>query len=122
MYEKYIYVGFSMRFDIMSLTQKKPTHKLTRLEFLVLLALRKKPLHGYGIMKKLTTKMPGAWKAKSGSLYPLLKRMEKKNLIESKKKKTKTLYRLTPEGKEAVDEYVLAWKELYRIFKEMGKP
>ncbi|MFC2174919.1 PadR family transcriptional regulator [archaeon] len=110
-----------MSFDIMSLVQKKPTHKLTRLEFLVLLSLRSRPLHGYGIMKKLTTKMPGVWKVKSGSLYPLLKRMVKKGLLEPKKKRTRTLYRLTPEGRGAVDEYLGAWKELYGIFKKMGK-
>ncbi len=108
-----------MPFDIMSLIHKKPSHKLTRLEFLVLLSLRRKPLHGYGIMKKLTTKMPGIWKAKSGSLYPLLKRMERKGLIEPRKRRTKTLYSLTPEGKEAVDGYISAWKELYNIFKKM---
>lgn len=119
MYQKYVPVGFCMRFDLMSLVQKKPTHKLTRLEFLVLLSLRGRPLHGYGIMKKLTTKMPGVWKAKSGSLYPLLKRMERKGLLESKKKRTRTLYRLTPEGKAAVVEYLDAWKELYRIFRAM---
>lgn len=110
-----------MRFDILSLVRKKPTHKLTRLEFLVLLALHKKPLHGYGIMKKLTTKMPGLWTAKSGSLYPLLKRMEEKGLVESKPKRSKTLYRLTSDGKEAVDEYIEAWKELYKIFREMSR-
>jgi DNA-binding PadR family transcriptional regulator len=110
-----------MAFDILSLTQKKPGHKLTRLEFLVLLSLRRKPLHGYGIMKKLTTKMPGVWKVQSGSLYPLLRRMVKKGLVEKKEFRRKIKYRLTPEGKSAVDEYIDAWKELYRIFRAMGK-
>jgi len=110
-----------MGFDILSLTQKKPSYKLTRLEFLVMLSLRRKPLHGYAIMKKLTLKMPGIWKVKSGSLYPLLKRLEKKGFLEKKAFKNKTKYRLTATGKEAVDDYIQAWKELYRIFRVMGK-
>lgn len=110
-----------MTFDILSLVKKKPTIKISRLEFLILLSLRRKPLHGYAIMKKLNKKMPGVWKAKSGSLYPLLKRMEKHELVESKQKRDRTLYRLTPLGQKAVDQYFDAWKELYSIFKEMKK-
>ena len=119
MYRIYIYVGFSMGFDILSLVHERPSYKLTRLEFLVLLSLRKKPLHGYAIMKKLTDKMPGVWKVKSGSLYPLLKRMVKKGLLEKRAKRKKTKYALTIEGKEAVEQYIRAWKELYMIFKQM---
>lgn len=110
-----------MSFDILSLVRSKQTYKLTKLEFLVLLALRKKPLHGYAIMKKLTKKLPGVWTVKSGSLYPLLKRMVRKDLLKTKKSQNKTKYALTDKGKEAVDQYITAWKELYIIFKEMNK-
>ena len=110
-----------MAFDILSLVSKKPTYKLTRLEFLVLLSLRSKPLHGYAIMKKLTRKIPGVWNVKSGSLYPLLKRLVKKGFIQSTTKRGKTRYRLTEYGTNAVDEYMAAWKELYNIFKQMKK-
>jgi PadR family transcriptional regulator PadR len=110
-----------MGFDILSLVQKKPEYNLTRLEFLVLLSLRRRPLHGYAIMKKLTSAMPGSWKVKSGSLYPLLKRMVRKGLIEKEKKRNMTKYSLTPEGREAVDDYIAAWKELYFLFREIGR-
>jgi DNA-binding PadR family transcriptional regulator len=72
-------------------------------------------------MKKLTEKMPGVWKVKSGSLYPLLRRMTRKGLLESKVIRGKTKYRLTQEGTEAVDQYIEAWKELYLLFKQMNK-
>ncbi len=111
-----------MSFDILSLVHSKPTYKLTRLEFLVLLSLKKKPLHGYAIMKKLTQKTPGIWKAKSGSLYPLLRRLVKKQFIDVEMKKGVKKYHLTDKGKDATEQYITAWKELYALFKEMNKP
>lgn len=108
-----------MNFDILSLVTTKLTYKPTKLEFLVLLSLKRKPLHGYAIMTKLTQKLPGVWKAKSGSLYPLLSRMVKKGLIEAEVRRGKKKYSLTVKGKEAVDQYIIAWKELYFLFKEM---
>jgi DNA-binding PadR family transcriptional regulator len=105
----------------MSLVKTKPSHKLTKLEFLVLLSLKKKPLHGYGIMKRLDKNLPGVWKPKSGSLYPLLKRMKKKGLLESKNVKGKNKYFLTSGGEEAINQYIHAWKELYEIFKQMTR-
>ncbi|MBN3037711.1 MAG: PadR family transcriptional regulator [Candidatus Diapherotrites archaeon] len=110
-----------MKFDILSLVRSKPTHKISRLEFLVLLSLRKGPMHGYAVMKKLTRKMPGVWTAKSGSLYPLLRRMQKKGLVTARVVGGRKEYKLTEVGAEAVDQYLAAWNELYHLFKEMSQ-
>lgn len=110
-----------MSFNLMSLVREKPTFKLTRLEFLVLMALKRKPLHGYAIMKKLEQKLPGVWQPKSGSLYPLLRRMEGKGLLESKVIRGKKKYRLTHDGHDASDQYIKAWKELYMVFKDLAR-
>jgi DNA-binding PadR family transcriptional regulator len=110
-----------MTFNLLSLVHTKPDYKLTRLEFLVLLALKKKPLHGYGIMRRLTKKTPGVWKARSGSLYPLLGRMKKKGLVKSKARGDKKVYSLTRNGRKALNQYLKAWKELYALFREMSK-
>jgi len=110
-----------MYFDILSLVSTKPTYKLTRLEFLVLLSLKRKPLHGYAIMKKLTQKIPGVWKAKSGSLYPLLERMVKKGLVRVEFKRGKKKYLPTLRGREAIEQYLRVWRELYFLFKQMNR-
>lgn len=110
-----------MGFDIFSMVKNKPAQKLTRLEFLVLLTLKRKALHGYAIMKKLKQKMPGLWDVKSGSLYPLLKRMTEKGFIRKESKRNRTKYSLTPSGRESVDQYLQTWKQMYLLFREMNK-
>ena len=58
---------------------------------------------GYDIIKKvgqLTGKKPS-----TGSVYPLLKSMEKKGWIKGKNLQNKTLYNITNTGKEVVESH-----------------
>lgn len=51
------------------------------LENLVLTLLCKREMCGYEILKEIEKLSAGYFRPKSGTLYPILKRLEKKNLI-----------------------------------------
>ena len=84
------------------------------LEFAVLGVLAESPLHGYELRKRLTTVL-GPFRALSyGSLYPCLRRLESRGLIEQvdgppitettapplAAKRARVVYALTADGKE----------------------
>lgn len=78
---------------------------LSESTYLVLLALYDKSLHGYGIIKGIEDISEGNYIIAPGTLYGVLKNLEKQGLIktvkeekESRKKKT---YEITLKGKEA---------------------
>lgn len=68
----------------------------------IILLLSEKPLHGYGIMKKVGDRIGKP--VNPGLLYPFLKQLEKNKLVKSMKKpvgqKPKKVYELTTAGKE----------------------
>jgi len=53
------------------------------IQFLILRVLYEKPMHGYRLMEELEKRSFGCHKLKTGSIYTLLRRMEKKGLISS---------------------------------------
>ena len=72
------------------------------LKFAVLRILAKKPLSGYNLMKHIegvTGKKPSP-----GSMYPLLKSLKEKDLLEEKEIGRSKIYALTSKGKKAVRE------------------
>jgi len=68
------------------------------LKLLVLKALDKKSLSGYGLMKYIEEKI--GTKPSPGSIYPVLDDLTKKNLVYCEKQGRKKIYSLTKEGKE----------------------
>ncbi len=73
------------------------------LEIGILGVLKERPMHGYELKKKLSFLLGHFWQVSYGSLYPALKRLEKRGAIErfySSKEKTKrrNVYRLTDDG------------------------
>jgi DNA-binding PadR family transcriptional regulator len=72
------------------------------LKYIVLKLLTKKPLSGYGIMKEIK-ESTGGWKPSTGSIYPLLDFMLKKELLTVKKVERSKLYELTDLGKEELN-------------------
>lgn len=68
--------------------------------FLILHVLSKKPMYGMEIAEEIARRK--ADKPNPGTLYPTLKYMEKKGLIESSKKGNTKYYRLTQAGKEGL--------------------
>lgn len=102
------------------------THNLT------LWIISKEPIHGYGIMKKLDEFFPNDdFKNNSSKIYPLLRKMEKNNLITGEWKinennKQVKFYSITDEGIEVLDNIRKKQKMIVKnpawinFFKEMA--
>ena len=97
--------------------------KLSPLEYIILAHLRsrelknleKKPVgqYGYELMKELNILFEGSWEAKSGTIYPLLSKLENtKGVLIGQKKKSplgpkKKVYILSDEGRKLIDQIII---------------
>ena len=84
------------------------------LSFQILFLLSKKPMHGEELAKELEKRR--GEKPKAGTIYPALKELSAKNLIEGKKEGKLIVYSLTKEGKEA---FKHSMRYFVRCFGEM---
>ena len=66
----------------------------------VLLALHKRPLHGYGILMTVTEVSVGSVRMRTGTLYPLLKRLMVAGIIEATDRRH---YGLTAYGRSLLE-------------------
>ncbi|MCD4685627.1 MAG: PadR family transcriptional regulator [Anaerolineae bacterium] len=97
----------------------KQARELTTLEQIVLGLISIEPQSGYSIISSLETNTP-RWSASPGSIYPILKRLEKQGLIVGElemvhETRPRKMYTLTPEGEAAVDAWLrgpLTWGEV----------
>lgn len=86
------------------------------LEMLVLRTLVFAPLHGYGIARAIRNNSAEALEIEFGSLYPALKRLERKNWVASKweiseSNRRAKYYRLTTAGRKQLQQQQSAWAE-----------
>lgn len=70
------------------------------LSFLIMHLLSKKKMYGSEIADEIAARKGD--KPNPGTLYPTLKHMERKGLIESSKERNTKVYRLTPAGREGL--------------------
>jgi len=88
---------------------RRQLQNLTEPMYYILLCL-KTPLHGYGIMQKIEEITSGRVKVGPGTLYNLLSRFEKEEIVkQAKSTSNKKSYMLTPKGDEFLN------NELYRL-------
>lgn len=85
------------------------------LESCILKIIDKDETYGYEIVVQL--QKYGFTDVKEGTIYPLLLRLEKKSLITATFKESplgpkRKYYSLTEEGKQYVDSFYQAWKEI----------
>ena len=76
---------------------------LSGLDILVLSMIKNtEEISGYDIIQELNDKFKGMWTASAGTIYPLLTRLEEKNLITSQEisegKRQKKVYKITEKG------------------------
>ena len=71
------------------------------LDFAILGILTDGPLHGYQLKRVLADSEHGFWTVSFGSLYPALRRLEKKKFVSVSAEggARRKVYQLTPEGK-----------------------
>jgi len=67
-------------------------------------SLKRKPKSGYELISEIKEKTEGAWVPSKGTIYPLLKQLEKGELIKvkTKDKRAKNIFEITPEGKKII--------------------
>jgi len=96
-------------------------------EFLVLSLIEMRPRHGYEIGKLIEARSKGRIQFRIGSLYPILCRLEHRNLIagrwvEKAGERRRRFYRLTPAGRKFLaaqrgiwDEFVMTINHIVRL-------
>lgn len=85
------------------------------LDLLVLKALVRAPMHGWGIGTRIKELSDDAFQLGQGSLYPALHRLEKRGWITSiwqqtEKNRIARFYELTPKGRHALDDRIKRWR------------
>jgi len=67
-------------------------------------SLQKQPKSGYEIISEIKQKTEGTWVPSKGTIYPLLKQLEKGGLIKVKttERRSKNIFKITPKGKKMV--------------------
>lgn len=72
----------------------------------LLITLRERPLHGTELIKSLSEMSGHNWKPSPGSVYPVLRRLEKEGLLAGRWRRSQgapqRVYKLTEEGKRSL--------------------
>jgi DNA-binding PadR family transcriptional regulator len=81
---------------------------------IILNALKKEPLYGYGMIKEIENKSNGMFLFKEGTLYPILHDLEKNNFIESfwhiENSRRRKYYKITTKGLKELKLRENEWK------------
>ena len=96
---------------------------LSESTYLILLALHQGPLHGYGVIKAIEKASEGNYIIAPGTLYGVVKNIQKQGLIETievqteqRKKKT---YRITDRGKEVLRSEYSRYLKMIELTKKI---
>ena len=93
------------------------------LDVLILKTLSGGAMHGYGISRAIREATQEAFRVEEGALYPALRRLEKRGLVEARWGVTDTgrearFYELTPAGKAELASELRGW---HRYVEAMGR-
>jgi DNA-binding PadR family transcriptional regulator len=89
---------------------------MSRYEIMFFLVMKDGQVYGYDLAKRFTKMTHGHIKMSYGTIYPLLRRMERRGLIRSRKDGAsgRVYYELTRQGEEA-------WENLSKMIKKSQK-
>ena len=90
------------------------------MDTLLLALLQEGPSYGYQMVQDLNAKAPGILKTGEGTIYPVLHRLEERELIQSSWRAGETgrqrrYYRLTVKGKRVLADNRLQWAALTKV-------
>ena len=93
------------------------------LDVLILKTLHGGAMHGYGISRSIREATKDAFRVEEGALYPALRRLEKRGLVEANWGVTDTgrearFYALTPAGRAELSSELSSW---HRYVEAMGR-
>lgn len=94
------------------------------LKFYVLSLVKAKPSYGYDLIKTIEVETNYAWRPGPGSIYPLLKELVSKGLLEEKrgvKGGEGVVYRITREGERKLEEGRKAIRFAAKKLQVIGK-
>src|ERR1700678_1352661 len=100
---------------------KNPEHRDLfpgALEIMILQSLRRKPLHGYALVKHIKEASDNLLQVEEGSLYPALQRMLREGWLESEigisaKGRPTRVYRLTDAGIQHLEQEVVSFEKMF---------
>ncbi len=84
--------------------------RVSPVQILILLQLRKKSMYGYEILKSLREQFADIWEPKTGTVYPALRSLETRGFIQTELREEKEFYSLTEKGEEIM-------KDAERLFE-----
>jgi len=94
------------------------------LDVLILRTLSWGPAHGYAISRWLRQSSGNELRIEEGALYPALRRLEERDLIESDWRKSESgrearVYRLTRAGEGELRRDLAEWRRYIRVFSRV---
>jgi len=94
------------------------------IETLILWILHKQSTYGYKIRKEIKQLTSGDYAPKSGVIYTILRRMERKGLLKSRwsrgdNKRDKRIYSITKKGEELLKLRLRMMKKRIRLLEQM---
>ncbi|MFC2045229.1 PadR family transcriptional regulator [Chloroflexota bacterium] len=97
------------------------------IESLLLSLVGQQTMYGYQIIKELEKRSQGYFKFKEGTLYPILHRLEKAGLIESKWQtltsgRQRRYYYITNSGRDSLLEKKSQWSDFLAAMNQIIQP
>jgi PadR family transcriptional regulator PadR len=88
------------------------------LEIMILQSLRRKPMHGYALVKHIKQVSENMLQVEEGSLYPALQRLLREGLLDSKegisaKGRPTRIYRVTSAGLRHLEKEMQSFEKMY---------
>lgn len=85
------------------------------LDMLILQALEREPMHGWGIAERIETSSRGVFRLQTGTLYPTLHRLVRKGWIGAAWRTTENnrrarYYKLNPDGRKQLEAARASWE------------
>jgi DNA-binding PadR family transcriptional regulator len=78
-----------------------PMHpKVSPLQMLLLIQLEASPKYGYEMLKSIKEAFEGIWEPRTGTIYPALKSLERRELVETQVRDGVGFYHITPSGRQ----------------------
>lgn len=92
---------------------------------LILLILHEQDSYGYQIIQSIRAMSEQQWLWSEGMLYPVLHRLEKRELIESYWKvaesgRKRKYYRITKRGRTELERQIQQWRMVQRTLANLG--
>ena len=86
----------------------------------ILSLLQEGPKHGYQLIKDMTERSGGLYRASAGTVYPTLQQLEDEGLVQSDTQDGRRTYRLTPEGVSELEREKETVERIWKRAKRWG--